>query len=85
MHHPMHVLDAPDYQNQTVGSLTTVGLYNSQWRIQRANPAMAPIKVGNGICPPRGRKNNDSIVNLAKCKDFGPTLSDLAPHGRMPH
>ena len=32
------------------------------------NPAMGPpIDVGNGVwSPPRGRKNNDSIVNLVK-------------------
>src|SRR6218665_1596052 len=49
-----------------------------------ANPAMAPIEVGNGVWPPLGgRQINDSIVNLSKCKDFGPPVSmsatDLAP------
>src|SRR6218665_2758715 len=26
--------------------------YTIQWRIQGANPAMAPIEVGNGVWPP---------------------------------
>jgi len=29
---------------------------HTQWRIQRANPAMAPIEVGNGVCLPRREK-----------------------------
>src|SRR6218665_185150 len=38
-----------------------------------ANPAMAPIEVGNGVWPPLGgRKSNDSTVNMCKSKDFGP-------------
>src|SRR6218665_3667598 len=46
-----------------------------QWRIQEgANPAMAPppLKLSMEFGPPRGRKSNDSIVNLSKCKDLGP-------------
>jgi len=31
------------------------------------------MEVGNGVWPPLGgRKSNDSIVNLSKCKDFCP-------------
>src|SRR6218665_2674990 len=34
-----------------------------------ASPAMAPIEVGHGVWPPfGGRRINDSIVNLSKCK-----------------
>jgi len=44
-----------------------------QWRIKRANQAMAPTEVGNDVWSPLGgRKNTDSIVNFSKCKDFGP-------------
>ena len=50
---------------------------------RRGKPGHSPIEVGNGVCPPRGSKNDDSIVNLAKYKDFGPPLSmsatDLNP------
>jgi len=43
-----------------------------------------PIEVGNRVWPPLGgRKSNDIIVNLSKCKDFGPPISmsvmDLPP------
>ena len=43
---------------------------------------LPPSKLAMEFGPPRGRKYNDSIVNLAKCKDFGPLLmlaTDLAP------
>jgi len=55
---------------------------------------MAPqSKLAMEFGPPRGRKNNDSIVKLAKCKDFGPPLlstsaTDLASpkeNGRLKH
>src|SRR6218665_3312292 len=43
-----------------------------QWRIQRGGKSgHAPIEVGKGVRRPLwGRKNNDSIVKLAKCKNF---------------
>src|SRR6218665_3459136 len=49
-----------------------------------ANPAMAPSKLAIEFGPPfGGRQINDRIVNLSKCKDFGPPVSmsatDLAP------
>ena len=37
-----------------------------------------PIEVVNGVGPPLwGRKSNDSIVNLSKCRDFGPPRIDV--------
>ena len=37
-----------------------------------------PIEVGNGVWPTLGgRKSNDSVVNLAKCKGFGPPRIDV--------
>ena len=43
-----------------------------------ANPAMAPIEVGNGVWPPSGgRKSNDSTVNMSKSKNFGPPRIDV--------
>ena len=43
-----------------------------------ANPAMAPIEVGNGVWRPLGGRNsNGRIVNLCKFKDFGPPLIDV--------
>ena len=55
-----------------------------QWRIQGENPTTAPpLKLAMEFGPLGGRKSNDSIVNLSKCKDFGPPISmsvtDLAP------
>jgi len=42
-----------------------------QFRIQGANPAMAPIEVGNGVWLPfEGRQNNDSIVKKGHEKFF---------------
>src|SRR6218665_107441 len=47
-----------------------------QWRFRGANPTMAPSKLAMEFGSPSGaervRKSNDSIVNLSKCKDFGP-------------
>src|SRR6218665_3057486 len=42
-----------------------------QWRIQRGKSGHGPpIEVVNGVWHPLGgRKSNDSIVNLSKCKD----------------
>ena len=50
---------------------------------------MSPHRSWKWSLPPRGRKNNDSIVNFAKCKDFA-SLSMLVknvalPYGKMPH
>ena len=51
----------------------------------RGNPAMAPHRSWQwSLAPLGGRKNNDSIVNLVKCKHFGPPpvsmlATDLAP------
>jgi len=43
-----------------------------------ANPVMAPLEVGNGVWPPLGeRRNNDSSVNFAKFKVFGPPHIDV--------
>jgi len=59
-----------------------------------ANPAMAPHGSWQwSFAPPvGGRKNNDSIVKLAKCKNFAPPLIDVgygfAPpkdKGRLKH
>jgi len=66
-------------------ALSSVQLpHRDPWRFQGGNPVMAPpSKLSMEFGPPRGRKNNDSIVKLGKCNDFGPPLSmsatDLAP------
>src|SRR6218665_797806 len=57
-----------------------------QWRIQRRQSGHGlPLKLAMEFGRLGGRKNNDSIVNLAKCEDFGPLYrcwrmaTDLAP------
>src|SRR6218665_3915860 len=54
-----------------------------QLRIRGANPAMPPNRSWQwSLAPLGGRKSNDSIVNLSKCKDFAPvsmSATDLAP------
>jgi len=41
-------------------------------------PWPTPIEVGDGVWAPLGgRKSNDSIVNLSKCKEFGPSSIDV--------
>ena len=56
-----------------------------------ANPAMALHRNWQwNLAPLGGRKSNDSIVNLSKCKDFGPSRIDvgygLPPlYGKIPH
>src|SRR6218665_1454553 len=55
-------------------SLLTV----SQWRIQGANPAMAPHRSCQwSLAPLGGRNSNGRIVNVCKFKDFGPCLIDV--------
>ena len=42
------------------------------------NPAMVPpSKLAMKFAPLEGRKRNDSIENLWKCKDFGPPRIDV--------
>src|SRR6218665_1361721 len=64
---------------------------HSQWRIQGGQirpwpPSKLAMEFGP---PPRGRQINDSIVNLWKCKDFGPRyrcrLRIWPPNGKIPH
>src|SRR6218665_610832 len=49
-----------------------VCMYSGGSRRGQIRPWPPTIEVGNGVWPPRGRKSNDSIVNLPKSNDFGP-------------
>ena len=55
-----------------------------------ANPGITPpSKLAMEFGPLGGRKSNDSIVNLSKCKDFDHpvtmSVTDLAPYGKIAH
>jgi len=59
-----------------VNLFTTVSNAHSQWRIQRGQIRPWPPHRSwqRSLAPLGGRKSNDSIVNLWKCKDFGPRI-----------
>src|SRR6218665_3272177 len=52
-----------------------------------ANPAMAhPHRSQQwSLAPLGGRKSNDSIVNLLKCEEFGPSSIDVGYGFAPPH
>jgi len=71
--------------------------FSAQWRIPIHLLPRGGGKSGHGshgscqwsLAPLGDRKSNDSIVNLSKCKDFGPPVSmsatDLAPYAEKYH
>src|SRR6218665_1599902 len=79
-------IDTNIYRNIHTFMHTCTYMYiHSQWRIQgwQIRP-WPPSKLALEFGPPfGGRQSNDSIVNLSKCKDFGPPVSmsatDLTP------
>src|SRR6218665_2173611 len=60
----------------------------TQWQIQGGKSGHFPNRSWQwSLLPLGGRKSNDSIVNLWKCKDFGPLVSmsatDLPPYRKI--
>ena len=72
----MHIGVDDEQQGSTGhGQVKLILIVTGQWRIQGGKSGHGPHRRWQwSLAPLGGRKSNDSIVNLSKCKDFAPRI-----------